>query len=242
MLRDITGCSVPFGGKLLLLAGDFRQTLPVVPRAQPAAILEQCINRSNLWHHVTRHELTKNMRARPGEGEFSDWLIKLGDGSLQTNILEEPLPGQIDIPVSCEITDDIVQSIYPDFDSPRDNCTILTSKNNDTHLINNIALDRFNPTDHAKTYFSSDRVVEDDGNEVADFSSEFLHSLTPSGLPLHALKLKVGSPIMLLRNLDLKKGLCNGTRLTVQHLGDRFIAANVISGSAASIGNRVFIP
>ena len=32
MLRDIMDSSAPFGGKLLLFAGDFRQTLPVTPR------------------------------------------------------------------------------------------------------------------------------------------------------------------------------------------------------------------
>ena len=67
MLRDVTGNNVPFGGKLLLFAGDFRQILPVVPRAQPAGILENCINRSPLWEHFTQFILTQIMRARPGE-------------------------------------------------------------------------------------------------------------------------------------------------------------------------------
>ena len=73
-------------------------------------------------------------------------------------------------------------------------------------------------------------------------SVEFLHSLTPSGIPLHELELKVGCPIMLLRNLDVKGGLCNGTRLIVQHLGSRCISADIISGSEEFIGRRVFIP
>ncbi|XP_035838299.1 uncharacterized protein LOC118485895 [Helianthus annuus] len=61
-----------------------------------------------------------------------------------------------------------------------------------------------------------------------------------SGMPNHKLVLKVGVPIMLLRNLDQKNGLCNGTRLQVVKLGDRIIEAKVISGN--NIGTRTFIP
>uniref|UniRef100_UPI00358E1C01 uncharacterized protein n=1 Tax=Myxine glutinosa TaxID=7769 RepID=UPI00358E1C01 len=48
-LRDVTSNNIPFGGKVLLLGGDFRQVLPVVPRAAPAAIIATCIKRSKLW-------------------------------------------------------------------------------------------------------------------------------------------------------------------------------------------------
>ena len=39
-LRDLTGiANIPFGGKIVLLAGDFRQCLPVVPRANRAGTI-----------------------------------------------------------------------------------------------------------------------------------------------------------------------------------------------------------
>ena len=242
MLRDITECPVPFGGKLLLFAGDFRQTLPIVPRAEPAGILEQCINRSSLWTLITQFKLTTNMRVRSGEAEFSEWLIKLGDGTLKSDLLDDSTPGQIDIPSECNISKDIVQAIYPDFNDTRMESIILTPKNADTHVINDLALDKFNPEEQARVYYSNDSHVQDAENETPGVSTEFLNSLNPSGLPLHKLRLKVGSPIMLLRNLDVKKGLCNGTRLKVTELGDRYIAAEVISGSQASMHHRVFIP
>jgi hypothetical protein len=47
------------------------------------------------------------------------------------------------------------------------------------------------------------------------------------GLPDHHLKLKVGVPIMLLRNLDPVNGLCNRTRLMTQ-LNHRVIEAQII--------------
>ncbi|CAN6893122.1 unnamed protein product, partial [Brassica oleracea] len=48
---------------------------------------------------------------------------------------------------------------------------------------------------------------------------EYLNSLEFPGLPAHKLRLKVGVPVMLLRNMNQKEGLCNGTRLIVTHMG-----------------------
>ncbi|XP_076897876.1 uncharacterized protein LOC143551299 [Bidens hawaiensis] len=58
-------------------------------------------------------------------------------------------------------------------------------------------------------------------------------------MPNHRLVLKVGVPIMLLRNINHKKGLCNGTRLQVVSLGRRVIEAKVVSGT--NIGYRTLI-
>ena len=44
---------------------------------------------------------------------------------------------------------------------------------------------------------------------------EYLQSLETAGLPLSQLRVKTGAPVMLLRNLYPKEGLCNGTRLTI---------------------------
>ena len=125
MLRDITGNSVPFGGKLLLFSGDFRQTLPVVPRTHPAVILENCINRAYQWRHFKQFSLSVNMRANPGEREFSEWLLQLGDGVLQSTHADT-IPGQIDIPDRCRITTGIVDTLYPDFNVNRSSSIILT--------------------------------------------------------------------------------------------------------------------
>ncbi len=48
---------------------------------------------------------------------------------------------------------------------------------------------------------------------------EFLNTLQFSGITNHKLELKVGVPILLLRNLNQSIGLCNGTRLIVKRLG-----------------------
>ena len=50
------------------------------------------------------------------------------------------------------------------------------------------------------------------GDHALYYPPEFLNSLNMSGLPLHELKAKVGSVLMLLRNLGARSGMCNGTR------------------------------
>ncbi|XP_052620980.1 uncharacterized protein LOC128126869 [Lactuca sativa] len=71
------------------------------------------------------------------------------------------------------------------------------------------------------------------------YSPNILNGLKVSGLPNHKLILKVGVPVMLLRNIDQKNGLCNGTRLQVKSLGKRVIEAIIISGT--NIGKQTFI-
>jgi ATP-dependent DNA helicase PIF1 len=94
-----------------------------------------------------------------------------------------------------------------------------------------------------KTYLSYDTPLTQNGNcdAVDDVNtSEFLNTINASGLPHHKIRLKIGVPIMLLRNIDLKLGLCNGTRLTITRMGKFVLEAKVISGS--NIGEKVFIP
>ena len=43
LLRDICSDQRPFGGKVILFAGDFRKNLPVVPRAPRAAIIQSTV-------------------------------------------------------------------------------------------------------------------------------------------------------------------------------------------------------
>ena len=94
-----------------------------------------------------------------------------------------------------------------------------------------------------KEYLSSDYIEKSktiDSWHFQSITTEFLNSLNTSGLPNHRIKLKIGSPIMLLRNLDQTQGLCNGTRLIVTRLAKHVIAAEIISGK--NVGDNVYIP
>jgi len=92
-------------------------------------------------------------------------------------------------------------------------------------------------------YLSSNFVDKSEIIEGCYFQSiitEFLNSLTTSDLPNHSIKLKIRSPIMLLRNLDQTQGLYNGTRLVVTRLANHVIAAEIIFGK--NPGHSVYIP
>ncbi|XP_050876520.1 ATP-dependent DNA helicase RRM3 [Lathyrus oleraceus] len=51
-LQDICSNSAPFGGKVLIMGGDFRQVLPVVRKGTKAQMISACIVQSHLWNHT----------------------------------------------------------------------------------------------------------------------------------------------------------------------------------------------
>jgi hypothetical protein len=59
-LKDIL-----FGGKVVVMGGDFRQLLPMVPRGTRGQIVDASLKRSAvLWHHVKVRHLHENMRVQ----------------------------------------------------------------------------------------------------------------------------------------------------------------------------------
>ncbi|XP_058774037.1 uncharacterized protein LOC131648280 [Vicia villosa] len=247
-----------FGGKVVVFGGDFRQILPVVPRGSRSDIVHSAINASYIWHSVQVLNLTKNMRLHCGPSEqerrdiasFSNWLLEIGEGKLS-----EPNDGfaEIDVPPELLITNfsdpilAIVNSTYPDFIENYQSYDYLKSRAilastldvvdqiND-HVLNNMP-------GELRDYYSSnsvDRSQIHDSNFLDVLSPEFLSSLTTFGLPNHHIKLKVGTPIMLMRNIDQSEGLCNGTRLIVTKMGNHVIEAAMMGGK--SNGKLIYIP
>jgi hypothetical protein len=87
--------------------------------------------------------------------------------------------------------------------------TIFSARNVEVDEINASIL-RSVASQQTDTYLSADSVTDP---EYGYIPPEILHIFSPSGFPLHKLKLKNGAPLMLLRNLDPLHGLYNGTRL-----------------------------
>ena len=93
-LRDIMGqidpknFDIPFGNKIIVFGGDFRQTLPVVKNGTRYDIVNASFNRSLLWQNVSIMKLTINMRIMRLTGndkvkaqEFAEFLIRIGEGT-----------------------------------------------------------------------------------------------------------------------------------------------------------------
>jgi ATP-dependent DNA helicase PIF1 len=99
-----------------------------------------------------------------------------------------------------------------------------------------------------KTYQSVNTIPSKEGPALPrvqgyngdDFPVEFLNSIEVPGLPLHETRLKIGVPIILLRNMDPRSGLCNGTRLIVTDLARFVIKAKIMTGDFK--GETVLIP
>jgi ATP-dependent DNA helicase PIF1 len=112
---------------------------------------------------------------------------------------------------------------------------ILCTMNDYVDEINARMIDRF--SGKAMVFYSFDSVDDDERN---NYPQDFLNSITPNGLPPHELRIKINCPLILLRNLDLHNGLCNGTRLVVRAVDKHILDAEIVNGTHA--GDRVFIP
>ena len=242
-LQDIRNCRAIMGGVTLVLSGDFRQTLPVIPRGTRPDELKACLKSSHLWRSVKKLRLTTNMRAKlHGDqlsGQFATDLLALGDGKV-------PVGNDGDIPMSPlgimvesveELRGRVFPSIVQNYRNHKWLCerAILAPKNETVNETNLKLLDLV--PGQLCTYLSVDTVP--DQSQVVHYPVEFLNSLEPPGVPPHRLSLKVGVPIMLLRNMDPPR-LCNGTRLAVKRLMPHVIEATILTGCGQ--GEDVFIP
>jgi ATP-dependent DNA helicase PIF1 len=246
-------CDLP-----VVFCGDFRQILPVVPKGTRADIVHATVNSSFLWRSCRVLKLTKNMRLQLSddcvENEkialFAKCILDIGDGKIGEiedgeSVVEIP-PDLLVQNVSNPIGD-IVHAIYPDLLKNMfipnffQNRAILAPTLEVVEKINSYILSLI-PGDF-KEYLSCDTISKCDKDAFIDqrwITTEFLNDIECSGLPNHRLILKVGVLVMLLRNLDVSSGLCNGTRLTVVHLGVNLIGAQIVTGS--NIGDVVYIP
>ncbi|XP_050064670.1 uncharacterized protein LOC114131700 [Aphis gossypii] len=179
---------------IVILAGDFRQTLPIISRGTPADQI---------------HARDTNLE------NFSKQLILLGDGKWERNSDDT-----IKFPSNfCRILDSVhslIIHVYPDID-----------KNYISHEWLWVC----------KTFKSIDTVCHPE--HAIYYPMEFLNSLEISGLPSHILTLKIGAPIMVLRNLNPPK-LCYSTRLCVKTLKNNIIEGIILTGCGKE--EHVYIP
>ena len=241
-----------FGGKTVVLGGDFRQILPIIAKGHREDIVDALVNRSYLWNFCKVFVLTQNMRLQPPNADsnnFAEWILKLGNGELgevdsQSNIV---IPSDLLIDIGDDSIQSIVTATYPNLHNNYANGkyleerSILAPTNDVVNEINYYIIDLL--ASNEETYLSADSICKASRyiqNEDVLYPVEFLNSLKFPGIPNHRLRLKVGLPVMLLGNINQLAGLCNETRLLVTQISKWVIKAKVITGS--HVGNKVFIP
>ncbi|WVZ88360.1 hypothetical protein U9M48_034890 [Paspalum notatum var. saurae] len=244
----------PFGGMTVVMGGDFRQILPVVPKGRRSHIIDASLKRSYLWKHFEEIKLTQNMRLTAHTNckeeqkktkEFAEWILSIGNGLAGDKDDESwiKIPKDLILQRGENEMEAIVNSTYPELTLKYNNIAyleeraILCPRNEMVDEINSYVMSQI-PGEET-TYLSSDTVCKAISAQESDdqmYPKEFLNSLKFPGTPNHELRLKVGLPIMLLRNINQSAGLCNGTRLTITQLGKWFIEAQIITGT--NIGNK----
>ena len=241
--KDIMQCDEPFGGKTLVLAGDFRQVLPVIPHAGRRDVVEAALNQSSLWKHIAVFHLKTNERIKRMKKlhpninaaklkKFADDLEKIGDGTYPTH--EELGENVIRIPdhwlSKSETIDEFIHEIFPAVKSGNagEDCknAILTTTNEEADKINDKIMSKMSGV--AVELPSIDENVPT--NKRCKCEVKHLNAMTPSGAPPHLLRLKKNAIIILLRNLDPANGACNGTRLKVQDFTKYIIDAKTLCG------------
>ena len=227
---------VPFGGKVIILGGDFRQMLPVIPKAPRGTIVSSCINMSRLWRHFSVYHLTVNMRLSGGRLTWARFLLEVGEGRIESPI---PVPGGV---IRARTVEDMIEQVYQAADgSISDFCNkaILTPLNKDVEYLNDMVLDAM-PGDVLE-YFSADIIPAEEVGDVSLYPIEYLNSINLASIPLHRLRLKRNCVVLLLRNLDAGRGLCNGTQLRIDEFFPNLLKVTIVS-QGAFFGNTHCIP
>lgn len=228
-----------------MLTGDFRQTLPVVPRGTPADTIKACVKNSNFCPNVHVMHMKTNMRvALYGDAEAESFLKTLE--AIGNDKLKKCADGSIDlkknkIGIHVDGIQELICKVYQDLTQDYKNAkwlverAILSPRNYMVDQINEYLIKELPGT--LQCYHSFDTTLSED--QAIENPTEFLNSLELAGVPPHLLSLKEGAPIMLLRNLD-PPHLCNRTRLIVKQMMPNLIEATIMTGH--SRGKDVFIP
>jgi len=236
-MQDLNDNEKLFGGAVLLL--------PVIPRSTFADEISACLKQSFLWRSVETIRLTINMRVQlqkdPSAQIFAKQLLDIGNGRIELH----PNTQYIQLPDNfctfVETKRELIDSVFPailknylnhNWISER---AILAAKNSDVDEIN-FQIQQLLPG-NLMCFKSIDTVVDE--NETVNYPTEFLNSLDISGMPPHNLRLKLGSPVILLRNLSPPK-LCNGTRLVIKRIKGNIIEATILTGKFK--GEVVLLP
>ena len=194
------------------------------------------IKSSYLWPYFKRFKLSKNLRANADAQEFAKFVRNVGRGIPNS---DEP-EGYCRLPESVCTKESLTEKIFGSLMRNRDyskinETAILAALNKTVEDINDEVLDMLE--ENERIFFAQDTT---DTEHEATVMPDMLNSLRSAGLPPYKMRLKVNAVVMLLRNLNVAEGLCNGTRLQILEIGDRILKVMILTGDKR--GDTVLIP
>ena len=185
--------------------------------------------------------------------QFDQWTLSIGNGDLKEIPLTDDMISTIITKNSKEnpnsehdamsrFIDEIFPNISNNISDPHwlEGRCILAATNKEVDMINEMVQDRLPGT--TDRLYSADTLGN--SGDLLRISEEYLHTLMPNGFPKHVLRLKTGMPLMLLRNLDPREGLCNGTKLIyVKNWGNKLLECKIVGSLKTVLIPRItFIP
>uniref|UniRef100_A0A8R1EQY9 ATP-dependent DNA helicase n=1 Tax=Caenorhabditis japonica TaxID=281687 RepID=A0A8R1EQY9_CAEJA len=130
VLRDLPDSPFSFGGKRIVLAGDFRQILPVIRRGTKTDLINNCIKNSYLWNQFQKFLLLDNMRI--GDANWIKFLLDVGDGV--ANDYEDRVTLLESLTVLEDLVDDVFGGSNKGKDTSVPRITCYEDKNLPFHL------------------------------------------------------------------------------------------------------------
>jgi hypothetical protein len=240
LLQDLTGNNAPFGGKTVVLGGDFRQCLPIVTRGTNAQQIAACIKMGKQWPLFSQNtiHLTENMRAN--DPTWAQWLLDVGNGLVDNPVQLDPTKLKLvqspDHLVSCTFGNVINGDNIDSFKKT----VILSSTNRAVLELNEKVLKCVQSPEEFK--HSIDTPPDDDSQDPCIIPPEFLHLLTPPGMPPHSLTMKVNGIYMLLRNMNVEAGQCNGSRFIVKKVLPHSLHCELIQDDPSLPASSFILP
>ena len=230
--KTLPGGDQPFGGIPVVLGGDI---LPVIPHSDRQDIVAASIQHSAIWPSLELLSLTQHMHLNvdttPENAIFVKWLAEMSHNPSHIDTI--PIPPMIWRSVKFQ---KFVDRIYPPTELQEsltnpaffNGRAIMTPTNDAVMRINDNLLERL--PGEALTFYADDSGdINDGGHE--EMTREVMATMNCGTLPLSILRLKIGAPVMLLRNLDPIHGLCNGTRMTIRRASTQCLEVRLNGGS-----------
>jgi len=256
LYRDITGVDKPFGGRPVILGGDFRQIPPVIRRVNPESMRTFMLHGASFWDSpdIVKTSLKGNQRAAE-DNEYAEFLLSVGDGGFTG--LQGSLPDALH-PASMRIPDRLLDPgmgkvgllkwVYP---QPPEHVAdelgvasyyagraVVTPTNADADELNSSMLALLKGP--LAVHLSRDEVLDASPAEKDQFPEDFLNGTTVSGMPPHRLELRPGALVICLRNVAPDKAICNGTRAVVLRVHRHLIELALVTPPYT--GQIVFLP
>lgn len=229
-LRTMMISNEIFGGKVVVVCGDFRECLPIARKSRTETLESHSLLYSALFNQMQKFHLHENQRFEL-RTDYR-FCLEIGAG----------IQSEITVPDQCRVYNMgfLIESIYPNFHSISIDVftkrSILSVHAEDVDYLNNECATQLCPNRQLYEGFNFFRKV-DPQQSSRFYSFENTMNKLPSYFPPNLLFLDTNCPIILTQTY---KGLSQGTRLVVKNLKKRFILGEVATGERKGKMIKIF--